>query len=124
MRGSQHVTRTRTWFVRQAATPRLLTVGALTVPRLPVVGVMLVLVKEVTVTQTLESPVDAEKRLPPRCSACAGRLIPTEVEGQLYVRRRGDTSRSAWSATPLEGWTCYDCGRTDLYAAEPQRLGN
>ena len=74
-------------------------------------------------TQNPMSSLDAGKPVPPRCSACSGRLIPTEVESQLYVRRRGDTSGAAWSATQLEGWTCYDCGRTDLYAAEPRRLG-
>jgi len=74
------------------------------------------------VTHDTRSPADAKAPSPPRCSACDGRLIPTEVETQLYVRRRGDTSRAAWSATRLEGWTCHGCGRTDLYAAEPDRL--
>ena len=73
-------------------------------------------------TYSTKNPADAEAPSPPRCSACASRLIPTEVETQLYVRRRGDTSGAAWSATRLEGWTCLGCGRTDLYAVEPDRL--
>lgn len=77
---------------------------------------------EVTITQTPKPPFDTDEPSPPQCSACAGKLIPTDIETQLYVRRRGDTTGAAWSATQLEGWTCYDCGRTDLYAAEPHRL--
>ncbi|MFQ5517407.1 MAG: hypothetical protein ACE5E8_07515 [Acidimicrobiia bacterium] len=57
-----------------------------------------------------------------RCSDCAGRLIATQVEPQLYVRRRGSTSGDTWSTTQLEAWTCLGCGRTDLYAAEPAGL--
>ncbi len=58
----------------------------------------------------------------PSCSRCEGRLIPTQVETQLFVRRRGDTSGATWSTTHLDSWTCLNCGRTDLYAAEPERL--
>ena len=73
-------------------------------------------------TYDTRNPADAEAPLPLLCSACDGRLIPTEVESQLYVRRRGETSGDAWSTTRLEGWTCHGCRRTDLYAAEPDRL--
>lgn len=72
--------------------------------------------------QNRKSPLHAEEPSLPLCSACSGRLLPTEVESRLYVRRRGDTSGDAWSTTQLESWTCHDCGRTDLYATEPHRL--
>jgi len=56
------------------------------------------------------------------CTACTGRLVPTEVDTRLYVHRQGADQRSAWSSTPLRAWTCVGCGHTDLYAAEPQLL--
>lgn len=59
---------------------------------------------------------------PPTCASCDGSLIPTQVESKLYVRKRGDSSGSAWSTTALEAWTCLGCGRTDLFACEPNRL--
>ncbi len=71
---------------------------------------------------TPNSKAIAADETKPACSRCEGQLVPTRVETQLFVRRRGDTSRATWSTTHLDAWTCLNCGRTDLYAAEPERL--
>ncbi len=69
-----------------------------------------------------EEETPGEDPVAPKCSMCEGRLIPTRVDTQLLVRRREDATGAAWSTTQLDAWTCLGCGRTDLYAAEPQRL--
>ena len=49
-------------------------------------------------------------------------MVPTDVEDQLFVRRRGEGSDVAWSASQLDSFSCTICGRTDLYASDPDRL--
>ena len=59
---------------------------------------------------------------PTTCQNCGGDMVPTDVEDQLFVRRRGEGRRDGWSASQLDSFTCTTCGRTDLYASDPDRL--
>jgi ribosomal protein S27AE len=64
----------------------------------------------------------SDSTTPSTCQNCGGNMVPTDVEDQLFVRRRGEGRRDGWSASQLDSFSCTDCGRTDLYASHPDRL--
>ena len=54
------------------------------------------------------------------CLGCAGIMVPLTVGTRLSVHLPGDTPEAYWTATPLDAYTCTDCGRTELFARNPQ----
>jgi hypothetical protein len=48
--------------------------------------------------------------------ACGGTMIRLEVESRLSVHLPGDSSAALWTMTPLDGFTCTTCGRTEFFA--------
>lgn len=46
-------------------------------------------------------------------------MIRLEVDSRLSVHLPGNTSEACWTATPLDSWTCTDCGKTEFFARNP-----
>jgi ribosomal protein S27AE len=71
---------------------------------------------------TAAHDIEDDRLVPRSCPECGGILIPTRVVPDLYVSRRGNDHLAAWSAAPLDAWTCQVCGRTDFYADNIEAL--
>jgi hypothetical protein len=56
-----------------------------------------------------------------KCSACGGRVEPTVLSGIVSLKRKRSLMASG-RLSALRAETCVECGRTELYAAEPDRL--
>jgi hypothetical protein len=54
-----------------------------------------------------------------RSCGCGGSMVELVVGTRLSVHERIDAPEEFWPATPLDAWTCLDCGRTDLFARSP-----
>ncbi|HEX9855993.1 MAG TPA: hypothetical protein VGC47_11835 [Acidimicrobiia bacterium] len=54
------------------------------------------------------------------CERCSGDMVKLEIGTRLSVHMPGDTPEAYWTATPLDSWTCTDCGKTDLFARNPR----
>jgi hypothetical protein len=66
---------------------------------------------------TMTQPIAAETTAPP--CGCGGSTIRLEVDGRLSVHLPGNSPEACWTATPLDSWTCVDCGRTEFFARNP-----
>lgn len=56
-----------------------------------------------------------------RCPECGGVREHTVLSGVVSLKRRRSMMASG-RVSALNARTCVDCGRTDLYAADPARL--
>ena len=56
-----------------------------------------------------------------RCPECGGALEHTVLSGVVSLKRRRSVMASG-RVSALNALTCVECGRTDLYAADPGRL--
>jgi len=55
------------------------------------------------------------------CSACGGRVEPTVLSGIVSLKRKRSLMASG-RVSALRAETCVRCGRTELFAADPDRL--
>ena len=53
------------------------------------------------------------------CIRCDAGMVPSEIQTRFQVRSRNG---SAWDTTPLETWSCRSCGKTELFARDPDVL--
>ena len=67
----------------------------------------------------LSEPLGRENALGHDCG-CGGTMIKLEVQTRLSVHLPGNSSECAWTASPLDSWTCTVCGRTEFFARHPQ----
>lgn len=51
---------------------------------------------------------------------CGGGMVRLEVESRLSVHLPGDSSEAHWTTTPLDSWTCTECGMTEFFARNPR----
>ncbi len=47
-------------------------------------------------------------------------MVRLEVESRLSVHLPGDSSEAHWTTTPLDSWTCTECGMTEFFARNPR----
>lgn len=55
-----------------------------------------------------------------RSCECNGTMVPLVVGTRLSVHQPAEAPEAYWTATPLDAWTCTDCGRTELFARNPR----
>ncbi len=66
----------------------------------------------------VSEPLSREDMFGHKCN-CGGEMVRLEVDSRLSVHLPGDTSECAWTASPLDSWTCTVCGRTEFFARNP-----
>jgi hypothetical protein len=53
---------------------------------------------------------------------CGGRMVRSALSANLSVRHVGESSADYWSMSPLDAFTCVDCGRTEFFAEDPSAI--
>jgi hypothetical protein len=57
-----------------------------------------------------------------KACVCSGRMVRSALSTNLSVRHVGESSADYWSMSPLDAFTCVDCGRTELFAEDPSAI--
>lgn len=77
----------------------------------------------IKVGQTMAMTEERVAELTGKQCYCEGQMVRSALSTNLSVRHVGESSADYWSSSKLDAFTCIACGRTELFAENPNMIG-